>query len=62
MQLYDWGIIRTGGIASTFYGTREAAEEHVRNLNETDEQGSSEIITVGMTLKESIEWLDEVTR
>jgi hypothetical protein len=58
----DWGIMHSGGCASTFYGTREEAKEHVRNMNATDDQGSSEVITDGMTLKESIAWLDEVPR
>jgi hypothetical protein len=55
----DWGIMRTGGIASTFRGTRAEAEEHVNHLNETDEQGSSEIITVGMTRDEAFDWIAE---
>jgi hypothetical protein len=53
----DWGILRTGGVASTFRGTRAEAEEHIRRLNETDEQGSSEIITVGMTRDEAFDWI-----
>jgi hypothetical protein len=58
----DWGIMRTGGVASTFYGTRHEVIEHVRFINATDDSGSSEIVTKGMTLEESIKWLAEVTR
>jgi len=58
----DWGILRTGGVASTFRGTEQAAREHVRYLNATDEQGSTEIVTNGMTPAESLNWLIEVAR
>jgi hypothetical protein len=56
----DWGIIRTGGVASTFRGTKQAAIEHVRYLNATDEQGSSEIVTKGMSREEASVWLAEM--
>jgi hypothetical protein len=57
VERQDWGILRTGHVASTFHGTRAEAEEHVRSLNSTDEQGSSEVVTVGMTLEQSMDWL-----
>jgi hypothetical protein len=58
IERQDWGILRTGHVASTFHGTRAEAEEHVRRLNSTDEQGSSEVVTVGMTLEQSMDWLE----
>jgi hypothetical protein len=58
----DWGIMRTGGVAESFHGTKSAAIEHVRYLNATDEQGSSEIVTHGMTSEEASAWLAEMTR
>jgi hypothetical protein len=58
----DWGIIRTGGVASTFHGTKQAAIEHVRYMNATDAQGSSEIVTKGMSRAEASVWLAEMTR
>lgn len=57
MTKYDWGIMRTGGVFSTFYGTREEALLHVRTLNESDEHGSSEIVTDGMSREQAIEWM-----
>jgi hypothetical protein len=58
----EWGIMRTGGVFSTVFGTHEEAVAYVNALNETDEQGSSEIITTGMTPEEASAWLAEVTR
>ena len=58
----EWGILRTGGVASTFHGTNVSAIEHVRYMNATDEQGSYEIVTKGMSREEASVWLAEMTR
>ena len=57
----EWGIRRSGGGASTFHGTKAAAIEHVRYMNSSDDQGTYEIITCGMSPKEAIGWLDAMT-
>jgi hypothetical protein len=62
MDEHEWGIVRTGGVFSTFFGWYEDAVAHVKALNATDEQGSSEIVTKGMTPDEASVWLAEMTR
>jgi hypothetical protein len=57
-RLY-WGIVTTGHVYETFYGTQEEALAHVRKLNDTEGNGFSEIITGGMTEEEEWDWLIE---
>jgi hypothetical protein len=56
----DWGLLRTGGVASVFHGTHAQVTEHVRHLNATDEQGSTDIMTKGMTPQAASEWLADM--
>lgn len=52
---YVWFILhRTGGVWSTFEGTRDAAQKECDRLNETDEQGST-TIQAGFATREECE-------
>ena len=55
-----WGIIRSHGRAKyTFEGSKEEVGQYVANENKADDTGSSEVVTVGMTVDEANEWLSE---
>jgi hypothetical protein len=56
----DWGILRTCGVASVFYGTRVQAICHVREMNINDVGGASDIVTRGMSPEEARQWLEDM--
>jgi hypothetical protein len=55
-----WGIMRTGHIYESFYGTRAEAEEYVRRENAAEGSDYSEILTKGMTLEEFYQWFEDM--
>jgi hypothetical protein len=57
-----YGLLRTGGVSSIVLGTMAEVDAYVNDMNATDEQGTTEVVTSAMNAKEATDWLDEVTR